>query len=174
MEDSPAAKGKLQRGDIITAYNGTEIKDPAHLRSLVADTAPDTTVTVTILRDKHSKDVKLTVGELPKDMAKASRGEPGSGHGEHALAGVTVEPLSDRQGRQGRKETGVSVSEVQPDSQADQAGLKPGDIIREMNRKPVRNVQDFENLVNELDPNSRVLLLITRGNATVYLTVNPK
>lgn len=174
MEDSPAAKGKLQRGDIITTYNGTEIKDPAHLRSLVADTAPDTTVTVTILRDKHSKDVKLTVGELPKDMAKASRGEPGSGHGEHTLAGVTVEPLSDRQGRQGRKETGVSVSEVQPDSPADQAGLKPGDIIREMNRKPVRNVQDFEDLVNELDPKSRVLLLITRGNATVYLTVNPK
>ena len=174
MEDSPAAKGRLQRGDIITAYNGTEIKDPAHLRSLVADTAPDTTVTVTILRDKLNKDVKLTVGELPKDMAKASRGEPGRGHGEHALAGVTVEPLGDRQGRQDRKETGVSVSEVQTDSPADQAGLTPGDIIREMNRKPVRNVQDFEDLVNELDPKSRVLLLITRGNATVYLTVNPK
>lgn len=175
MEDSPAAKGKLQRGDIITAYNGTEIKDPAHLRSLVADTAPETTVTVTILRDKHSKDVKLAVGELPKDMAKASRDEPSSGHGDHALAGITVEPLSDRQGRQGRKEpAGVVVTQVEPDSAADQAGLKSGDIIREINRKPVRTVQDFERLANDLEPKGRVLLLITRGNATVFLSVNPK
>ena len=174
MDDSPAAKAKLQRGDIITTYNGTPIKDPAHLRAIVADTAPETTVTVTILRDKHTKDVKLTVGELPKDLAKTSRSEPGSGHGEHALAGVTVEPLGDRQGRQGRKEAGVSVSDVEPDSAADQAGLKAGDIIREINRKPVRNVQDFERLVNDLDPKSRVLLLITRGNATVFLSVNPK
>ena len=174
MEESPAAKAKLQRGDIITAYNGTPIKDPGHLRSMVADTAPDTAVTVTILREKHTKDVKLTVGELPKDPAKASRSEPGSGHGEHALAGVTVEPLGDRQGRQGRKEAGVAVSEVEPDSAADQAGLRAGDIIREINRKPVRNLQDFERLVNELEPKSRVLLLLTRGNATVFLSVNPK
>lgn len=173
MEDSPAAKAKLQRGDIITAYNGTPIKDPAHLRSMVADTAPETTVMVTILRDKHTKDVKLTIGELPKDLAKASRSEPSSGHGEHALAGITVEPLGDRQGRQGRKEAGVAVSEVEPDSAADQAGLKAGDIIREINRKPVRNMQDFERLVNELEPKSRVLLLITRGNATVFLSVSP-
>jgi serine protease Do len=174
MEDSPAAKAKLQRGDIITAYNGTPIKDPAHLRSMVADTAPETMVMVTILRDKHTKDVKLTIGELPKDLARASRAEPSSGHGEHALAGITVEPLGDPQGRQGRKEAGVAVSEVEPDSAADQAGLKAGDIIREINRKPVRNMQDFERLVNELEPKSRALLLITRGNATVFLSVSPK
>ena len=174
MEDSPAAKAKLQRGDIITAYNGIAIKDPTHLRSMVADTAPETTVTVTVLRDKHTKDVKMTVGELPKEMAQASRSDPGTGHGDHALAGVTVEALSDRQGRQGRKETGVVVSEVEPDSAADEAGLKAGDVIREINRKPVRTVQDFERLANDLEPKSRVLLLITRGSATVFLSVNPR
>ena len=174
MDDSPAAKAKLQRGDIITIYNGTPIKDPAHLRSMVADTAPETTVTVTILRDKHTQEAKLTVTELPKNMAKASRSEPSSGHGEHALAGVTVEPLGAQQGRQGRKEAGVAVSQIEPDSAADQAGLKAGDIIREINRKPVRSMQDFERLVNELDAKSRVLLLITRGNATVFLSITPK
>ena len=175
LDDSPAAKAKLQRGDIITAYNRTPIKDPTHLRSMVADTPPETTVTVTVLRDKHIKDVKMTVGELPKEMAQASRSDSGSGRGDHALAGVTVEALPDRQGRQGRKESaGVLVSEVEPDSAADQAGLKTGDIIREINRKPVRTVQDFERLVNELEPKARALLLITRGNATVFLSVNPK
>ena len=174
MDDSPAAKAKLQRGDIITAYNGTAIKDPTHLRSMVADTAPETTVTVTLLREKQTKDVKMTVGELPKEMAQASRGDSGGGRGDHALAGVTVEALSDRHGRQSRKESGVVVSEVEPDSAADEAGLKAGDVIREINRKPVRTVQDFERLVNDLEPKSRVLLLITRGNATVFLSINPK
>lgn len=170
MEDSPAAKAKLQRGDIITAYNSISIKDPAHLRSMVADTAPDTTVTITILRDKQPKDLKLAIGELPKEIANASRSESGSGHGEHALAGITVEPLD----RQGRKEAGVTVSEVKADSPAERGGLKAGDSIREINRMPVRTVQDFERLVNGLEPKSRVLLLITRGNATVFLSVNPE
>ncbi|WP_447980556.1 DegQ family serine endoprotease [Candidatus Nitrospira bockiana] len=173
LDDSPAAKAKLQRGDIITGYNGIKINDPAHLRSLVADTAPETTVTLTIWRDKQSREIKLTVGELPKDLAKASRGG-GEGQGEHALAGVTVEPLSDRPGKGGRKDTGVSVVEVQPDTPADRAGLRPGDIIREIDRKPVRTVQDFERLVSQLNPKSRVLLLITRGNATVFLSINPE
>ena len=106
----------------------------------------------------------MTVSELPKEVAQGSRRDSGSGQGDHALAGVSVEPLSDRPGRQGRKESaGVVVSEVEPDSAADQAGLKTGDVIREINRKPVRTVQDFERLVNELEPKTRVLLLITRG-----------
>jgi serine protease Do len=174
MDDSPAAKAKIQRGDIITAYNGTRINDPAHLRALVADTAPDTAVTLTVLREKHQRDVKIVIGELPKDMAKASRGGPDTGKGDHALAGVTVEPLPERGGRSGRKEMGVAVAEVEPDSAADRAGLKQGDVIREINRKPVRTVQDFERIAGQLEPKSRTLLLITRGNATVFLSITPE
>jgi len=172
LDDSPAAKAKLQRGDIVTAYNGVKVKDPTHLRSLVADTPPDTSVTVTVWRDKESREVKLTVGELPKDLAKASRGGA-EGRGEHALAGVTVEPLSERFGKGTRKESGVVVTDVDPDSPAERAGLRAGDVIREINRKPIRSVQDFERAVSQLDPKSSVLLLITRENATIYLSINP-
>ena len=174
MEGSPAAKSELQRGDIITAYNGVAVNDPAHLRSLVADTTPGTGVTVTLLREKRTKDVRLTVQELPKDIASSTRPEPSNGRGEHALAGVTVESLSTREGRRSRSEDGVMVSEVRPDSPADRAGLKEGDILREINRKPVRTVQDFERLVNGLDPKARALLLITRGQGTIFLSVNPE
>lgn len=174
LEDGPAAKAKLHRGDIITAYNGTAVKDPTHLRSMVADTPPNTTVTLTILRDKQTRDIKVTVGELPKDLAKASRGGSESGRGEHALAGVTVEPLSqDHPGQSGRKESGVVVTDVEPDTPADRAGLRPGDIIREINRKPVRTVQDFDRLVDQLEPRAPVLLLLSRGNATIFLSISP-
>jgi serine protease Do len=171
MASSPAAKAELQRGDIITRYNGVSVNDTAHLRTLVADTAPGTTVTVTILRHKRTKEMRLTVQELPDQVARASNSP--SGNGEHALVGVTVEPLSGRDEGRGQKESGLTVTNVKPDSPADRAGLKEGDIIQEINRKPVRNIQDFERLVNSLEPKSRVLLLITRREGTLFLLVNP-
>jgi serine protease Do len=173
MDDSPAAKAKLERGDIITAYNGTAINDPTHLRSLVADTAPGTTVTVTVLRDKQSREVKVTVGDLPKEVAASSRGRSEGSRGEHALAGVSVENLPP--GRSGRsRESGVMVTDVEQDSPAERAGLRSGDIIREINRKPVRSVQDFDRLTGQLGGKSTVLLLITRGNATIFLSITPE
>jgi serine protease Do len=65
------------------------------------------------------------------------------------------------------------VKDVEADSPAERAGLRPGDVIREINRKPVRSVQDFDRLVSQLQPKSTVLLLLTRGNATIFLSVSP-
>jgi serine protease Do len=174
LDDSPASKAKLERGDIITSYNDVPVNDPSHLRMLVAETAPGTVVMLKILRDKQTKDVKVTIGELPKELARAARGGSESGKGGQALTGVTVQPLtSDRPGRSGRKDAGVVVAEVQPDTPAERAGLRAGDVIREINRKPVKSVQDFERMTGELSSKATVLVLLTRGNATVFLSITP-
>jgi serine protease Do len=171
IDDSPAAKAKLERGDIITAYNGKTINDPVHLRSLVAETPPGTTVRLSIWRDKAAKELTVTVGEQPKEVA-STKGF-GSGKGDYALAGITVEELKpDRSGRS-KFQTGVVVTDVEPDSPAERAGVRRGDIIREINRKPVKNVRDFERLTKELSPGSPVLLLLGRGNATIFLSISP-
>ena len=172
MDDSPASKAKLERGDIIRAYNGTTIRDPGHLRSLVAETAPGAIVTVSVFRDKKPHDLKVTVGELPKDLAMASR-EAGTTKGDHVLSGLTVENLPgemERFGR-GKARSGVVVTHIDSDSAAERAGLRTGDIIREINRKPVKDVKDFERLTSQLAPRTPVLLLLNRGNATIFLTI---
>ncbi len=173
-ENSPAANANLERGDIITNYHGTTIRDPGQLRALVAETAPGTTVTLSLLRDKKPHDVTITIGELPIERTKISRRDDGRGKGEHVLTGITVENVTDQSQRFGRSNvrSGVVVTEIEADSHAERAGLRAGDVIREINRKPVKDVRDFERITNQLSPHSPVLLLLSRGNATIFLSVN--
>lgn len=167
MEDSPASKAKLERGDIITAYNGVAVRDSNHLRGLVAETPPGTTAHLSVLRDKKPVDLTITIGELPKELARASR--DGSGKGEHALTGLTVE--NARQSGRSKASSGVVVTDIDSESPAERAGLQKGDIIHEINRKPVKDVKDFERLTSQLSPRSPVLLLVKRGNSTIFLSI---
>lgn len=174
VDGSPAEKAKFKRGDIIIQYNGTPIKDPTHLRTLVSSTPPDTNVTFTVFRDKQKKEITVHIEEMPQDLAVAAGSESESVTGNHALAGVTVENLSSGEGgRSGRTLSGVQVTKIQPGSPAESAGLRPGDIIREVNRKPVKNVNQFDALTSNLSPNKPVLILLTRGRSTIFLSINP-
>jgi serine protease Do len=172
--DGPAAKAGLERGDVITSFNNVSVKDATHLRSLVTESEPGTTATLTILREKRQRDIKVTLGEQPKEAGEFPGKPFAPSRGDHALAGVAVEPLAREDLRQLNIEGGVAVSGVAPESPADRAGLREGDVIREINRKPVRSVEDYERLVRGLSPKQRVLLLIMRGKATVFLSIKPE
>jgi len=168
-DESPARRAGLERGDIIRTYGGTDVKDAAHLRTLVAESPPGRQVLMTIWREKRSRSVEVTLGELPKELG--TRHTPGEAKGDHALAGVAVESLSREELKRLRLKGGVGVRRVDPDSPAAQAGLQEDDVIREINRKPVTSVEDFELVVRKLSLKERVLLLITRGSATIFLTI---
>jgi serine protease Do len=174
VQDGPGDKAGLQRGDIVTALNGVAVKDVAHLRMLVSETAPGTTVTLSVWREKQSRQISVTLGEQPKESGGCAPEPEPMGQGQLLLAGVAVEALSAEDARRLQLTGGVMLTEVLPDSSADRAGLRPDDIIREINRKPVPSVREFERLVGVLSPQFPVLLLITRGRATIFLSLQPE
>jgi len=172
MEDSPASKAGFERGDVITELDGKPVRDPTHLRTLVADSAPGTKVTITVLRDKDRKSLEVMLGELPKELSAPLT--PGDVKGKHALAGVQVGPLSRDEARELRIKGGVMVRRIDPSSPAGRAGLQEGDVVREINRQAVTSVEEFERRVARLKAKERVLLLVTRGRATIYLAITPE
>lgn len=164
MEDSPAKKAGIQRGDIIRIYDSHTVADTRHLRSLVAESVPNSPVKIQVLRDGTSREIDVTLSEMPKDLrALASTGEL---RGNHALAGIAVESMS-------RGERGVKVTNVEPGSAATRAGIREGDIILEINREAVNNTDDFQRLTGKLGSKDKILLLIQRGRSTIFLSVTP-
>ncbi len=142
--DSPAEEAGLKAGDVIVELNGKPVPDSRHLKLRVAQVAPGTKVPVKVSRDGKIKELEIKVKEFPQDeqLAKSQASPSQSGD---VTDGITVDDLT----AQVRQELnipsrikGAVVTDVEPNSPAAEAGLRPGDVILEINRKPVRNAEE--------------------------------
>jgi serine protease Do len=170
-DDSPAAQAGLKQGDVITTYQGTPVDSPRAIQRAVTQTPIGAKVTIRVVRNGREQEVTATIGEQP-DTAQVAKADHGDA--EHALAGVVVKSLDSREARElglSGKAQGVLVVGVEPDSKADRAGLTEGDVITEVNRQPVKSVQDFERAAVGLKKDQNGLLLIYRRGAALFLTV---
>ena len=163
-----ADKAKLRRGDVIRQYEGRMVRNAVHLRTLVAETKPGKSVTLSILRDGQQHTVHVVIGDQPREFPLAKK--PGEGEGRHALAGVVVDSV---QPGEAPEDQGVVVRDVQPGSPASRAGLQRQDIILEINRQVIQDARDFNRLVQKLGPSDSVLLVVRRGNGVFYLPIKP-
>jgi serine protease Do len=171
-QGSPAAKGGLQRGDVIVEKNGEPIKDSQEFRMQIAMSAPGTMVKMKYFRDGGERNTAIKLTELPaKDQSFQSSKEslmPGS------LQGIDVEKLTPGAAHRlglSEKSQGALVVNVEAGSPADNAGLQRGDVIQEINRKPIAEISDFQRAVAN-PTNSPVLLLVNRQGTTLYMVVN--
>jgi Do/DeqQ family serine protease len=165
---SPADKAGVRRGDVITAVNGESIRSGNDLRNEVSQLRPGTTTKLSVVREGKEQTLSVTVGEL---KAAAGDEEPG-GSGNPTGFGMAVEPLTrDRARELGIAATsGVVVVDVQSGGRAADAGLRTGDVILEVDRKPVN---DAEGLRAALKDGSRpALLLVQRGETTYFATLD--
>ncbi len=170
--NSPAQKAGLKTGDIILDVDDHSVYDANQLRNMISSMQPNTNVNLKIWRDGASRTLPVTLGELNPEEA-TNRGGAGRDNGsESALEGVSVENVTSQMARDLKLPagtTGVVVSEVSPASAAASAGLKQGDVIQEVNRRPVKNVAEFEAAVR--NSKDGTLLLVNRDGHTVFVGV---
>ncbi len=166
---TPAEKAGIKRGDIITEFNGQPIKEMNELPRLVAATPPGTKATVKILRDGKERTLSMTVTEL-KDEPTTAAGPEGE---EDNLAGLTVDDLDANLARRLnlRETKGVVVTRVAPGTPAAEAGLRPGDLILEVNGQNVATTGDFQRLLGKVEKGSFARLLIKRQGHTLFITL---
>jgi serine protease Do len=171
--NTPADKAGLKSGDVILEFNGHKVTDARHLRLEVAETVPGDRIPVEVLRDGNTKNLEVKVKELPgtEEMASNNSGDSSSAD---TLQGVGVGDV-DAQARQQLNipdsVKGAMVTEVAPNSAAAEAGLKPGDVITEINRHSVSNSNDAVRLT-EHAKDKTTLLHVWSKDGSHYLVVD--
>lgn len=168
-DSSPADQAGIKRGDVVTEFDGKEVKDSRDLSQLAAKAGPGRTVKVKATRNGSSMNFSIKTGEYPDDDRVASRSEPEQKNFGFAFQDLTP-GLARRYGLDAA-EKGVVVTDVEPDSQAALAGVRPGDLILEVNREKVSRAQDLSQKMDKAKKGNSVLFLLKREGQTLFAGV---
>ncbi len=167
-KDGPAEKAGVKVGDVIVEFDGKEIKDSGDLPIIVARTPVDKKVRMKVLRDKKEVTLTVNVGELKEEEVAATVPEKGE-------LGMTVQRLTPQLAESLglEKADGVVVTAVEPASAADEAGIRRGDVIVEVDRKPIRSLDEYKKSIAGIRKGKGVLFLVRRGENTLFLALKP-
>ncbi len=167
--NSPASAAGIKTGDIILQVNGKPVTDSNQLRMSISMMQPGTELKLETLRNGTERDATVKLAEMPAESAKADSNDDQEG-GAKALEGVEVSNLNSHIARQLNIPStikGVVVTDIDPASKMADSGLQQGDVIQEVNHKPVTNVSDFQSAIGKAgtDP----LLLVNRDGRTLFI-----
>src|SRR5271156_16529 len=171
--DSPASRAGLKEGDVVTAVNGRTVETGSDLQVIVSEDAPGSKIQLDVVRNGHPETVNLTVGEYHKDQQVAVNTSDESGHARLGIAIADLTPDVRQQLNLPSDVKGVAVAQVQPGSPAEDAGLTGGDVILEINRKPVTSAEQFRNDVSQAPAGKDMLLLVWASGVSSYRVVPP-
>jgi serine protease Do len=163
VEDSPAEKAGLKRADIIVQYNGRKVEDSLGLRNMVAATLPGREVKIKVIRDSKELVLSVTIDELTDERVGIE------GSYENVLRDIHVQDLTPEL----RQSLGISkrVKGVVITDAPESTRLQRGDVILEVNRKPVESVKEYDKLASKIKEGQDVLLLVYRDGGVFYMTL---
>lgn len=167
---SPAVRSGLRRGDVIVALNGEPVTDSQAFRMKIAMTPPGTRIRLRVVQDGVERNVDVVLGELPAKAQEEPQAQARAEQRSQPLQGFSVTNLTPGLARQigvPPQTRGVVVTNVEPGSTAEEAGLQRGDVIQEVNRQPVASVEEFR----RASASGSGLLLVNRGGTTLYLVL---
>ncbi len=170
--DTPADKAGLKDGDIITKVDGTAIKDGRHLQLTVSHITPGTEANIEYVRDGKTATVKVKLARRPDDLLAGGGAEGGKDEG--VLNGVGIGDITAQVRDElnlPRRVQGVVITSVDPDSASARAGLKEGDVITDLDRKPIHNADEAVKLSYDIK-GPKVLVHFWRDGQSSYLVVD--
>ena len=166
-ENSAASDAGLKPGDVIVEFNGKKVRDGRSLRNNAGLLSPGTKTEVKLLRDGKEKTVKLTLRELPGDKSTASSSTDSEGSDE-VLAGVGVGDLTPELRQQSKLPShvkGAIITDINPGSAAYDAGLREGDVIQEINRKPITSAEDAVKATTNVKERKTLVRVFSNGGS---------
>ena len=177
---SPAEKAGIIRGDVIRKVNGYEVKDTVALVNRIAETEIGSNLTIDLVRDGAAKTVTAQVVEQPADLVtrlnrNQNSPDPSGGPQNAVFAGIEVQNLTERLRTEAKvppNVNGVIVTRVDPNSTAAQE-LRPGDVIEQINRQAVSNVDEFQSVIGQLDPDRPVMVGMARNRQRSFVIIQP-
>jgi serine protease Do len=171
--DSPASAAGLKRGDVIITLDDVTLEDVSDLRNRIALISPNSTAMLVVIRDGREKKIQVTIGEQPSDFD-----QHGSVTGVKSLEeyGLALQELTKELAERFEFEmnSGLIVSSVEPGSPAAKAGMKPGQLVEEINRMPVTSLKDLNKILGETAKNDKILLRVRSGNYATYIVLGAK
>lgn len=166
IPDGPADKSGIKRGDVIVKFNNQQVKEMEELPKIVASTTPGKAVPVEVIRDGKSEIIQVTIAVLKDTQTKVASLPKDR-------LGMEVQDITAELAQSLKLDAteGVLVSNVVQGKSAGEAGLRRGDVITEINRKPVRHIEDYRSQTSSLKEGDTALMLIRRGGSTIYIAV---
>jgi serine protease Do len=167
-DDSPAAKGGLEAGDVVLRIDGKTIDGSPDLSRYVRQVRPGSKINVQVWREGKMKDLVLTVGELKEESETRTAAKSGAKpEVKTTKLGVAVTELKEEQKKKLKITSGVAVEAV--DGSALAAGIQPGDVIERVNNTRITNVKSFNDAIAKLDTKKSVSLLVRDENGQTRL-----
>ena len=173
ISGGPADEAGIKRGDVIAKFNNQEIKTMESLPKFVAGVTPGKKVDMEIIRDGKLKTISVTIAILKDKAAEEAVAKQDT---VTDLLGIQVQDITRELADSLQLEVteGVLVAEVVPGEAGAEAGLRRGDVITEMNRKPIKSVTDYKQAASKVKADDSVLFLVKRGGTTIYIAVKVK
>jgi serine protease Do len=171
-KEGPAAKGGIERGDVVLKFNARDVHDEHELPGLVAQAPINKSIPVEVVRNGKHINLNVTIGERKESPVQTARAEEPGGSWGMQVGDVTPDIARELHLEPATK--GVVIRKVAPDSPAAEAALRPGDIVLEIDHDKVATVDDFVAKAKSAKTSGKsVLLLVQRGGATIYTVVKP-